>query len=780
MGFPSETIPRLLLAVTGLFVAVVVMVCLSVWLGESRFLRLFARIRFPLLIAFCIVFLVPLGFTFAPSMVYGVFVLEGPAQFASVTCASLLLAMLSYATTRLAIEHGDERFGPSGYRNLSPGAWRIIRRATIFPVAIVVPAAAAVATYRDEADPNLWTIVWITAGIAAGYFAALTLWYVFALLERVLIPPALVLPGFFPVSGWSGLDNERRLPTDPFWSVIARGFGGPGNGYTHVVGDRLMLKPGHAQLIVFWMALTLLYVSRYFSAGLLGFATGEGTPLPVLFHVLTILLLVGSTLTGAAFLLDYYRLPVTAVLLVGAVGANIAFDNDHFYDLRESANHVHAPVEIENVFKAWKFPTGLDRKRTLIVVTASGGGIQASAWTAKVLTELGMRYRGFHDSIGLISGVSGGSVATMYYTLYAPTRDNAGGAARRSLPEDRAQAIYRDSTRSNLEAAAWGFAYPDLMRLAFPPLVPDQVDRGWAMEQVWGARLQQRGFKIGGPEEPTLRSLARRVAEGKSLVPVFNATIVETGQRVVMSPVHGIGTKAERQELPWDFFELYPDADLRVTTAVRLSATFSYVSPICRPGTAHTDAHRFHLADGGYADNEGLITALKTAFESAAYLDNSKFDRILLVRIVPFPPSKPKASSSRMGWLFSTFGPLLTLNSVRVASQAERGNFELENLYPPEVVKALLPNVEFHTIQFAFEPTDKSYVPPLSWKLTQRDFRAIDDAWRNFDWRYAGPGGNQPPEYLDKIFERVKTPAEPGPSPAESPPAPRLATRPDR
>jgi hypothetical protein len=469
------------------------------------------------------------------------------------------------------------------------------------------------------------------------------------------------------------------------------------------------------------------------------------------------------------------------VALMTTIGANIAFDNDHFYDLREDESHTQQPVLAQNLFQNWKFPTGKQGKRTLVVVTASGGGIQASAWTAKVLTELSSRYQGFHDSIGLISGVSGGSVATMYYTLYSPTRDNSGGPAARTMPEDRAQAIFRDSTRSNLEAAAWGFAYPDLMRLAFPPLVPDSVDRGWAMEQVWGSRLQQRGFKIGGPEEPSLRSLARKVADGKSPVPIFNATVVETGQRVLMSPVKGLGVKAERQHEPWDFFELYPNSDLRVTTAVRLSATFSYVSPICRPGNPQDDdAHRFHLADGGYADNEGLVTALKAAFESAEYLGNKKFDRILLIRIFPFPPAQLKAASSRMGWLFTTFGPLLTLNSVRVASQAERSNFELDNLYHKEVMQTLAPNVEFHTIQFAFEPTDKTYQPPLSWKLTQRDFRALDDAWKNFDWTMMGPGGNQPPQFLDEIFPRVKTQDNPPTSPAEPQSTPRLATRPTR
>ena len=52
----------------------------------------------------------------------------------------------------------------------------------------------------------------------------------------------------------------------------------------------------------------------------------------------------------------------------------------------------------------------------LVVVTAAGGGIQAAAWTAQVLAGLDRIYGpDFTRSVGLVSGVSGGSVGTMYY-----------------------------------------------------------------------------------------------------------------------------------------------------------------------------------------------------------------------------------------------------------------------------------------------------------------------------------------------------------------------------
>ena len=56
----------------------------------------------------------------------------------------------------------------------------------------------------------------------------------------------------------------------------------------------------------------------------------------------------------------------------------------------------------------------------IILVAAGGGGIQASAWTARVLTGLEeicaeKRPGRFSQSVKLLSGVSGGSVGIMYF-----------------------------------------------------------------------------------------------------------------------------------------------------------------------------------------------------------------------------------------------------------------------------------------------------------------------------------------------------------------------------
>jgi hypothetical protein len=147
-----------------------------------------------------------------------------------------------------------------------------------------------------------------------------------------------------------------------------------------------------------------------------------------------------------------------------------------------------------------------------------------------------------------------------------------------------------------------------------------------------------------------------------------------------------------------EFVTFYPKSDIAVPTAVRLSASFSYVSPMARPlrdGKALPEAW---LADGGYADNEGVLTALNAIVHLLGSEDPQTlltFDRILVLRIFPFPqwrrsfsagdaaiedPQRAKEAerdAQSTGRTLIAIGPIYLLTKVREASQADRGTFEL-------------------------------------------------------------------------------------------------------
>ena len=332
-----------------------------------------------------------------------------------------------------------------------------------------------------------------------------------------------------------------------------------------------------------------------------------------------------------------------------------------------------------------------------MVVDASGGGIQASAWTAQVLTGLHERYGdGFSRSVGLISAVSGGSVGTMFYLV------NRADAAEKFDPKTEATVLtseaiarIRDASRaSGLEASCWGIAYPDTMRALFPPLAGRTIDRGWSIEQIWRERMSAAGPLVA---DLRLSDLGRLSALNQLPVVAFNSTLVETGQRMVISPVLGPPAVDDSTSNGWDFLQAFPRSQLRVSTAARLSATFPYVTPVSRPLdkeqstsiSAENPLATFHVADGAYADNEGVVTSvdwmnrLLVHYSRSENLDQRPFDRVLLIRIQAFPRQHARraaANGSLAGWRAALLGPFDAMMHVRSASQTERGDLEINLL----------------------------------------------------------------------------------------------------
>src|SRR5262249_22824295 len=135
------------------------------------------------------------------------------------------------------------------------------------------------------------------------------------------------------------------------------------------------------------------------------------------------------------------------------------------------------------------------------------------------------------------------------------------------------------------------------------------IDRGWALETVFRQRLTNN---------PTLGDWSNRLSEGSMPAVILNSTLVETGGRFLLT-----NYLPEQQSVPGNFskpaqsfFALYPDCDLPVPPAARLSATFTYVSPLTRaelPCDGGTSSKRFtyHIADGGYFDNDGIVSAME-------------------------------------------------------------------------------------------------------------------------------------------------------------------------
>jgi hypothetical protein len=226
---------------------------------------------------------------------------------------------------------------------------------------------------------------------------------------------------------------------------------------------------------------------------------------------------------------------------------------------------------------------------------------------------------------------------------------------------------------------------------------------------------------------------------------VFNATVAETGRRFLLTPL-SLGGRGSDESSLWyaeNFNDMYPDWDLPIASAARLSATFPWISPIARPARDTVDnSIAFHLADGGYFDNHGVATAvdflrtvkreLAPAVEEPGQDDAGRARlKILLVQIRA-AEATALDSGEGGGFTYAIAGPGITMLQVRAATQVARNEVELE------LLRGSWPtHIDFYTEVFDVGPAG-----PLSWHLTAADIAELEAVWVN--------------DELDDALRRVK------------------------
>jgi len=191
---------------------------------------------------------------------------------------------------------------------------------------------------------------------------------------------------------------------------------------------------------------------------------------------------------------------------------------------------------------------------------------------------------------------------------------------------------------------------------------------------------------------------------------IFNATVSENGERFL------IGSSDTASEGTLRFFDLFPDSDIRVATAARLSATFPYASPLAR-ASAGPNANAYHVGDGGYYDNSGLLSAVEWLRDAGEAVHGYQ---VLLILI------DAKAGSSKAGsswsWQKQIVGPIETLLNVRTSSQQLRDSIELRMA----VDYLAAQNVHVKPVPFLFSSEGPA---PVSWHLTKPQITEIGRSW---------------------------------------------------
>lgn len=710
-----------------------------------QFIRLAIALRYPIVGGLLLAVMLP-AMSQIDATLQAVFMLDSYVRllfltFAVFSCASI--TAICFITIFYNI--GDRREDPELSQYTEKHKWFISpfsQRLAFALMAIPLPVVAGCYTVAEQGE-GYAGVLRALSYISAGGGAAMMLIWLSAFLERYWFSYGQpVVTTILQENHIPRRPNEKQTPVDRTFKLLGPGFVSPTQN-----GSIEKTRPGHVLLLPYTLALLAAYFVGYATLSV----TDERSWLSILFFVVVLVAMGQTIMSFLSFFADRFSVPPLAivglwVLLTSGTNSYHEFlpnpamvegsalwkaeerlhatqdelltasGNDEWTQKRvlsadspikdalaSSENQPITPVSIDDLLSGWRLRqsksslTPLDRD--LIIVTAAGGGIQAAAWTSRVLTGLHRQTDGeFSNSICMISAVSGGSLGSMMYLSNFPELDEAHGEI--AATDEVLDHIDAVATEQSLTAAGWGMVFPDLIRGAVPfgsYLAGTHRDRGHAVEIVWRSRMYSTWGRFVRSDW-RLRDLAAGIRNGKLPGVVFNSFGIDTGQRILISPCVLPDNVAQRSNLGVRYVEYARGIglDLPITTAVRLSASFPYVTPTSTPqhGPWIQNADdkdvasllkNVHFGDGGYTDNEGIMTALDFARAianntSGQSVSERGFKDIVLVRIAPFPLPTDLPHKDKRSWVVTQkyAGPPLGIYKARIASQGERGDWEFD------------------------------------------------------------------------------------------------------
>jgi hypothetical protein len=648
-------------------------------------------------------------------------------------------------TAYIAQKYGQERLRETlGHLFVPSLGWILL-------VSVMIAANAWAAFVATDPKIRGQMVCGVTSGLLVGVGAWLFLDFFVAreilfLLDRAIIGSPLI----------HACADLAKSPVSQLAAILPPWIS---RGYFRLDENAFVIEPGHIRAAVCFLATTLFY---------LWLRTKRLAPL-CYFLLLTTVTVWG--LSGLSFFFDAFRIPLFVPVVLWLSVAALHLKADHFYRIHKVSDEKDVYVEPTDPGSILARTNENDDR--IILVAAGGGGIQASAWTARVLTGLeeicGEKRPGrFIRSLKLLSGVSGGSVGIMYFVTacklegFLSRKRSGNGRSSRIL-----QVVADVVKRSSLSETIRGLAYTDFIRAVTPFFLSDVYrDRAEGLERAWVSNAKELNSSYSEIlKRATLRGWQKDVAQGELPAVIFNATIIETGERLAFSTTassaclakDGLTTCAAFQ----DFSSIYEGADIAITTAVRLSSAFPFISPPARPlpatslfdgkplatkqrktGGGENGFMNMHLADGGYYDNSGvaaLVQWLHNGLSDLADRDPRRLPKqILVIRINAFPAAEQGYVKEHRGTFFQFWAPLLTMNTFRGAAHACSADRELQLLrdrWSGEVLARQKgqhrDGITIETVDFTFSPSAscKKKRPPLSWHLRMEEQAEIDNAW---------------------------------------------------
>ncbi|MES2701133.1 MAG: patatin-like phospholipase family protein [Bacteroidota bacterium] len=347
----------------------------------------------------------------------------------------------------------------------------------------------------------------------------------------------------------------------------------------------------------------------------------------------------------------------------------------------------------------------------LVVIGVSGGGSRSAYWTFRTLQYLDSASHGklFKNTV-LISGASGGLIGATYWRSIHDAQ--LLGKIKNPYDPKYQENIGKDL----LNAIIFSLASVDLVspfnKISFGGYSYTR-DRGFAMEQEMIRNTE-------GLLDKNIGYFRQREAAGQIPQLIINGTIINDGRKLMISnqPV-GYLTQAAyslKYETPpidaVDFATFFAEQDpynLRLTSALRMNATFPFVLPVVR----FPSQPRINIMDAGLRDNFGAEIATRYIFTMRDWLlQNTSKVIFLEIRDTREYDVSSNSDESTLGGMVTD--PIFVIQNKWEAFQSYGHGFVKD--FAPFFLGSKL---KFVTFQYV--PKESKKVVALNFHLTQRE-----------------------------------------------------------
>lgn len=349
----------------------------------------------------------------------------------------------------------------------------------------------------------------------------------------------------------------------------------------------------------------------------------------------------------------------------------------------------------------------VDGKPPLIIVNTSGGGSRAMLWTFRSLQVADSLLGGsLMDRSVLMAGSSGGLIGAAYFRQLA-LEERLGGPEKPNDPR------HVDQMASDI-----------LNPIAFNLVTNDMFiryrkvrdgDRSYTLDRAYAFEMGLTSL-TGGLLNIRMRDMEEYERQAESPMLVISPTILNDGRRLLISslPIAYLtnirtggpvlsATEAESIEFQRLFSNQDPGS-LKLSSALRMSATFPYISPV----VSLPSKPKMAVMDAGGRDNYGYRTTMAFLRTYSDWLKEN-VGRVVVLQMRDSPrklPVKP-VNTSLLGRLTEPVGSVYD-NFIRIQDQ----DYDLAL----KTAEAWMP-VPLHVLDLELRMRDETEIS-LSWHLT--------------------------------------------------------------